>query len=216
MYDDTDEEFGELLQWLQRGDFRLVIVEGARGSGKSTLIKRLLDRTSMVYYKTWGDSQKWSRHDLAKRLGLELPQATYFVLDFLKQVDTKYPVLADRGNLSALAYQKDRWLFTEDERRRKLEVHQYYVGLMREVRACLLFLSVDEDELVYRRVGRGAEDEQHLHMQPAGVARRTVQKDIDDYNEALDAMIAAGLREEFCCSLAPGATCYGFLPEGES
>jgi len=202
-----DDELSKLLKYLQGKSYRILMVEGPRGSGKSTLINNLLSHTNMVYYKTWGPDQKNVRHELID-LGLDLPQATYFVLDLLTQVETTKPILADRGNLSAIAYQRQQYLFGCPE-----ELHKYYVGLMKQVHAAILYLDVDSEVLIDRRVGRKDEDEFHLHKEPIARVEREVGLDLIFYEDAVALMKKLGCTVSDPYEIAEGACCYVIAPK---
>jgi len=201
------DQLGDLLRFLQRNGFKLVILEGPRGAGKTTCCERLLASSDLLYYKTWGSEQKWIRDDMQRKLNLDLPQGTYFVLDFIKQAKSvlKRPILADRGNLSAIAYQR------ELPYGQNTELRKYYVQLMRDSEAVLLYLSAPVDVLISRRVGRKEEDEQKLHTASAGLVRRTIEHDVRLYESSLDLMVKSGLEDvdEFDLN---GTTCTCFVP----
>jgi len=163
------------------------MVEGVRGVGKSSFVRKLLEHTSFVYYKTWGPQQKKDRFGLIKK-GLDLPQGTYFVLDFLAQVKTTKPVLADRAALTTLAYQRERFIEARD-------LHQYYVDLMKRSKAVILLLEASEEEVLKRRLGREDEDEHCLHKRPIESARAIVREDFLLYDDAMAALTRAGLVE---------------------
>lgn len=206
----TDDQFNALLKFLQLNNFKLVILEGPRGSGKTTLCDKLLATTDLMYYKTWGSEQKWVRHEMQGRLNLDLPQGTYFVLDFLKQVSDglSRPILADRGNISALAYQR------ELPYGKNKELHKYYVQLMKESRAAMLVLSAPASVILQRRIGRGEKDEQKLHKASIDIAQREVAHDLALYSDAIDLMMDAGLEEVSMFEIGDGNVCSCYTPEG--
>lgn len=204
--EDLISQFNSLLAFVQKNNFRVVIVEGPRGCGKTTFCHRLLTMTDLVYYKTWGGEQKWVRHEMSESLNLDLPQGTYFVLDFLAQIHTRHPVLADRGNLSALAYQ--RTLPWGQNR----ELHKYYCGLMQQCNAVMLVLEGSLETLVRRRMGRGEEDEEKLYQHSVDFVRPKVQRDIDTYADAVDRMLEAGLEEVYSIDLAEQCECRCLVP----
>lgn len=201
-------EFNHLCKFVQDNDFNVVMVEGPRGVGKTTFCNRLLETTRLVYYKTWGSEQKWLRHQMQEKFNLDLPQGTYFVLDFVKQVPLAAPVLADRGNISALAYQRELPYGTNSE------LHKYYVRLMKESNAIMLVLSGPEDVLLRRRIKRGAEDEFALHKMTEEHARVKVQVDCGYYEEAVDKMINAGLEEVASFDMDEGCLCTAYAAKG--
>lgn len=204
----VEPEFDELVEFIQTNDFNIVIVEGPRGSGKTTLCAKLLQATDLIYYKTWGGQQSGIREQMQETLNLDLPQGTYFVLDFLRQVPPIRTVLADRGNLSAIAYQRELPYSTNSK------LHEYYVGLMRESKALLLELTVLEDTLLKRRLQRAEQDELRLYNLEAAKARAKVKADCDIYEEALDKMIAAGLEEAASFELDEDCFCWAYVAKG--
>lgn len=208
----NDDQFGLLLRFLQNNAFNVVILEGPRGSGKTTCCKLLLERSDLLYYKTWGTEQKWIRGDMQDKLNLDLPQGTYFVLDFIKQARAALsrPILADRGNISAIAYQR------ELPYGQNAELRKYYVNLMRDSGAIFLYLTAPVDTIVARRVGRGDQDEQFLYKRTAAYARRIVEHDVNLYASSVDMMLDAGLDEVAQFELGGGTTCTCLVPEGVS
>lgn len=203
-----DRETGRLLRFLQENNFRVVIIEGPRGVGKTTLSDELLKYTSLVYYKTWGREQKWLRHTMSSDYGLDLPQGTYFVLDFIKQVPLAQPVLADRGNISALAYQRELPIGNNRD------LHKYYVDLMRDTHSVLLYLTGPEDVILSRRVSREREDEFSLHTMNNAEALHRVKSDSELYEDSIRRMTSAGLvsLDEF--DLGEGCVCWAYIPKG--
>lgn len=200
-------ELSRLLSYLKTCEFNIIMVEGIRGVGKSTFTEELLSRTSFTYYKTWGRDQKNSRFLLEEK-GLELPQGTYFVLDFLSQVRLSDPVVADRSILSALAYQMSKYIS-------KKYLHQYYVRLMRSSRACIAVLDSSREVVLRRRVGRKSEDEHNLAGMDEERARSIVQQDCWLYNRATQAMVSAGLgyRDSGTFALSEEDTCTIYAPK---
>lgn len=201
-------EFPELCEFIEDNKFKVVIVEGPRGVGKTTFCGRLLDDTELVYYKTWGTEQKLLRCRMERSLSLDLPQGTYFVLDFVKQIPLVSPVLADRGNLSAIAYQCDLPYGTNSK------LHEYYVSLMRDSRTLLLNLTGPEDKILQRRIGRAGEDESRLYELPLSVAKEKVRKDCERYWAAIDKMVTAGLDEVGTFELEEGFICWAYTAKG--
>jgi len=194
-----------LCNFLQRNEFQVVIVEGPRGVGKSTFCGRLLSQSDLVFYKTWGLEQRDIYREM-RTLSLDLPQGTYFVLDFIKQIDLAHPILADRGNLSALAYQKDQPYGTNSL------LHQYYVKLMHECHAVLLVLMGPEDVILNRRLRRRVGDEQKVYLMPPGLAVHTVQRDVEDYSNAVETMVRAGLHSVASFGMDEGCVCTAYVP----
>lgn len=201
---DVDLEYGRLLKWLQAQDFRVVILEGARGVGKTTLCDRLLKNTDLAFYKTWGRDQRTERTRL-QSLGLDLTQGAFFALDVFRQVETKHPVLVDRCILSSIRYQADFW----EER---VAAHDYYISLMRETRAVLLYLECYYVEVARRRIARGEGDEQRLDLLDPREARRIVNEDLSRYDTAIEILKKAGLQEQQTFDLGGGTTCYAYTP----
>ncbi len=201
-------EFNALCNFIQSNKFKIVIVEGPRGVGKTTFCKNLLEASDMVLYKTWGGEQKLVRHEMRDKLNLDLPQGTYFILDFLRQVDLPRPILADRGNLSALAYQRELPYGTNSE------LHKYYAGLMKESRALMLVLTGPEDVILRRRIDRGEEDENKLYKLDLWKAMDLVVIDSEVYDQAVDKMIKAGLEETAIFDMGEGCTCWGYVAKG--
>lgn len=199
------DQFNVFLHFLQANDFRVVIVEGPRGCGKTTFCQRLLTMTDLTYYKTWGREQKLVRHEMSSKFNLDLPQGTYFALDLLAQVKTVTPVLVDRGNISAIAYQRE---LPYGQNR---ELHKYYVGLMKQAHAVLVVLQGTTNGIVQRRVSRGEDDEQKLYKTPEH-AHRIVEVDVSAYEESIDKMIDAGLKEVLTIDLAEGFWCECYIP----
>lgn len=210
MKQSTDDQFNALLKFLQLNYFKLIILEGPRGSGKTTLCKKLLEATDLIYYKTWGNEQKWIRHEMQGRLNLDLPQGTYFALDFIKQVSAgmSRPVLADRGNISALAYQR------ELPYGKNQELHKYYVQLMRDTRAAMLVLSAPAHVILKRRIDRGEQDEQKLYKTTLDSAKREVAHDLSLYSDAVEMMCDAGLEEVAMFEIGDSTVCSCYTPEG--
>lgn len=203
-----NDEFNALCNFLQRNEFKVVIVEGPRGVGKTTFCDSLLNVTDLIYYKTWGGQQKWLRRGMQDTLNLDLPQGTYFVLDFVKQVQLTRPVLSDRGNLSALAYQRDLPYGLNNE------LHEYYVQLMQDSRAVMLVLTGPEDVILSRRIARKEEDEFKLHEMSLERARSKVHVDCEVYEEATDKMCAAGLYNHASFDLGEGCVCWAYTANG--
>lgn len=194
-------EFNLLCRWLQENAFRLVIVEGPRGVGKTTFCDNLIKCSDLIYYKTWGRNQKWHRHEMQENLHLVLPQGTYFVLDFVAQTQLAQPVLADRGNLSALVYQRDEvWGQNKNLR-------EYYSDLMHDCRAVTLVLSGPEEVLTRRRVGRTTDDEQSLHLMTERERKARVLDDIYYYEKAVSSMLRSGWKEVGIFQLDEGCFC---------
>ena len=175
------EQFNMLLKRLQ-SNYNVLMVEGVRGVGKSSFCNTLLRHTDADMYKTWGANQRTNREQYTS-LGLDLPQGTYFVLDYLAQVRPEKPVLVDRCILSALAYQRDRFLSRKD-------LHEYYVGLMRDAGACILYLECSVG-LVYRRRRWRVDDEMRSLGDEALEAECFRDKNL--YDDAVRAMLDAGL-----------------------
>lgn len=198
-------DFNHLCNFLQRNQFKVVIVEGPRGIGKTTFVENLLKQTNMIHYKTWGGDQKWIRHDMQNQ-GLTLPQGTYFVLDFIRQVEITRPVLADRGNLSGVVYQHDQPYSTNQK------LLEYYVSLMDECSTVMLYLTGPVDVLLKRRTRRTSQDEQGLDKVDPQKAREIVEKDVGDYEVGLNKMILAGLTSIGTYNLDEGCTCSCFVP----
>lgn len=199
-----DNSFNELLRYLQRNEFRIVMVEGPRGSGKTTFIDNVLKRTDFQFYKTWGRDQKNAKEDISD-YGLALPQGTYFVLDLLAQIDISHPIIADRGNLSALAYQ--RAIYTSSVRK----LYEYYVDLMVRSRALMLVINTPEETILQRRVARRDNDEQKLYRWDIDKARGFVRDDIRLYEDACCTMASAGLDYVFDIDIGPNR-CLGLAP----
>ncbi len=196
------DEFNLLLRFLQANNFRIVMVDGPRGTGKSTLVDRLLHHTDMVYYKTWGKDQKEDRLKY-EELGLDLPQGTFFILDYLRQIVPKQTILADRGNLSGLAYQRDRFY--------SVNLQRHYADLMLGSRAALLLLDAPLEVVVERRRERAEQDEQRLDKLHCDHAAKIVQADLNDYQEAIELMLRVKLRERLAVDLGGGVSCYCFV-----
>lgn len=207
-YGIAQPEFEELVEFLKLNKFNVVIVEGPRGSGKTTFCTRLLSSMDLVYYKTWGGNQSDVRNMMQQELSLDLPQGTYFVLDFVRQVETKIPVLADRGNLSAMAYQRELPWGSNNK------LHEYYVDLMEQSGAVLLTLTASVDEILRRRINRAEQDEFRLHRLDEKSARSWVTHDCEIYEESTDRMVRAGLREVESFDIGGGTTCWVFAPKG--
>ena len=205
----NDDQFGDLLRFLQLNDFRVVIIEGPRGSGKTTCCTRLLERSDLLYYKTWGSEQKWIRAQMQSSFKLDLPQGCYFALDFIKQAlpAISRPILMDRGNISALAYQREfTWGSNKDLR-------VYYVDLMKSCSACLLVMSTPVSSILERRVARGDGDEQRLHALPVHQAESIVSRDVRVYEESVDDMCTAGLDEVALFDVGGATTCTCYVPK---
>ncbi len=194
--------FDNLLTWILKNRIRVVLVEGPRGSGKTTLCKKLV-KNYMTYYKTWGEDQKNQITEL-QGLGLDLPQGTYFVLDFLSQVSTNRIVVCDRGNLSTLVYQKEFW--------ETKSLQTYYVDLMRRSNACLLYLDVTKEELIKRRTERQDDIDFFTNILQSELL---VTKDKNGYDIALDFVIASGLVEDDVFEIDVDALCFCYLPRKE-
>lgn len=200
-------EFNTLLQLLQDNHYNVVILEGPRGVGKTTLCNKILDATNLVYYKTWGGNQKWLRHEMQEKLNLDLPQGTYFVLDFIRQASLSRPVLADRGNISAIAYQSNQVYGTNKY------LHEYYANLMVQARAVVLSLSGPPDTIYSRRLSRQSEDEQHLHLKSREEGFSIVEKDIEDYDRAVSAMMGPKLLKQAAMfEMDEGCECWVLVP----
>lgn len=198
------DEFDLLLRFLQDNQFKVILVEGPRGCGKTTFVNRLLDHTTLQYYKTWGKDQRTDRFKYAD-LGLELPQATFFVLDFLSQVQLPDSgVLCDRANLSAVVYQWKKY--------RNSSLQTYYLELMKRSSSLLLYLDADPEELYRRRVSR-KDDEQGINTMELERGRAIVIKDWAEYHEGLSFLCGSGLTEIFSLELG-STTCYGYIPKG--
>lgn len=203
-------ELNRLLKFLQRNTFQAVIVEGPRGSGKTTLVDKLLSATDMVYYKTWGENQKWTWRDMQEKMQLDLPQGTYFVLDCIAQIAPALsrPLLFDRGNLSAISYQRTLpW-------GRNNDLHKYYVELMLRSKACMLVMDAPVDTLLDRRIRRGEKDEQKLYQLDPANARKIVEQDDSIYGESVETMIQAGLEEAEHFELDDYVLCTALTPKG--
>lgn len=179
-------EWNSLLRFLQDNAFRMVLVEGSRGVGKSTFINKLQECTSFEYYKTWGRNQRNERHKLGES-GLDITQGTYFILDFISQVCPFGPVISDRGNLSALVYQYANYYEAH-------ELHTYYASLMLRSKSVLLVLDAPVDMVLARRVGRKEDDEQRLYIWPPESAKAIVEKDCRMYDAAVRKMLNAGMK----------------------
>lgn len=201
-------QFNALCKFIQGNEFRVVIVEGPRGVGKTTFCNNILQRSNLSFYKTWGVEQKWLRHDMQRKYDLDLPQATYFVLDFVAQVPLAKQVLADRGNLSAVVYQREFPYGTNSDLRK------YYVDLMRRTHSVLLYLEGPDEVLLSRRISRLDEDEEKLYTLPRDSARSRVRSDIEGYDEGLEKMIAAGLHEAASFELDDCCSCVAFVATG--
>ncbi len=203
-----EKEFGYLLRFLQLNKFNVIMVEGQRGVGKTSFVNRLLASTNIKYYKTWGKGQKSDRFAMTE-LGLDLPQATYFILDYLTQIPPSTVVVCDRAVLSALAYQSRQYLFG------KSNLHKYYVELMESSNSVMLLLETDEKEIVSRRIKRGVDDEQKLCTLSDISAERYVKKDSNDYARAIEAMEKAGLKCAVTYEL-DAALCNCYVPSDVS
>ena len=200
--------FGVLCSFLKKNAFKVVMVEGPRGIGKTTLCGQLIEALDLAYYKTWGDEQRTVRGDMQSRLGLDLPQGTYFVLDLARQVSFSRPIIADRCNLSALVYQRDTKYGTN------AELHSYYASLMRESRSVILALTGPEDVIVDRRVGRGVNDEFRLYEVEGAAALLEVRRDSQLYKEALCRMSYAGVEAVAIFELDDGVCCWAYVAKG--
>lgn len=201
-------EFNVLCKFLQTNNFNVTIVEGPRGVGKTTFCNKLLEVSDLIYYKTWGGEQRDVRFRMEGDLNLSLPQGTYFVLDFVRQVPPARPVLADRGNISALAYQR------EFPYGKNSELHKYYVDLMRESRSVMLVLSGPEDVLLRRRISRKDEDEFKLYTLPEGNAKGLVRRDYEAYEESVAMMVNAGLENVAAFDLDDCCVCDAYIASG--
>ncbi|MCG8433045.1 MAG: AAA family ATPase [Gammaproteobacteria bacterium] len=176
-----------ICRYLDRQGLNVVMIDGPRGSGKTTLVEQLCKRNGYVYYKTWGYAQREVKFDPMGRTdtGLELPQATFFVLDFLSQVDPKQTVIADRCNLSAIVYQRSKY--------DNLHLQKYYVDLMRSSKACILYITATPREITSRRILRKNEDELRIHEKGYKEAFDQVLEDCTSYSYAYNLMQKAGL-----------------------
>lgn len=177
----------DLLQFLHSRKPGAIILEGPRGSGKTTLARTIAEAVPVYMYKTWGMNQREDRAKLIS-LGLDLPQGAYFALDFLSQIKVDRPILIDRTILSAIVYQYNLWGDKHD-------LHKYYVSLMKRCDAVLLYLEVELLELARRRVSRKFDDEQKLCIYSEEDARRIVRQDIDSYDFGLTIFQRAGLTD---------------------
>lgn len=170
--------------------FNNILIDGPRGSGKTYLCDAALNLCSSIgnakYYKTWSYDQKNIRHKL-NSIGLELPQGSFFVLDFLAQVELKFPLIIDRSFLSSLNYQASKF-------QPNVELHKYYVQLLRASKSCIFFLDTDRGVILSRRVNRGEIDEERLCAIPFVDASKLVDADCSSYQRGLTLLCEAGLK----------------------
>lgn len=196
----------ELCQFVEMNRFGVVMVEGPRGSGKTTLCQWLFEKSDVGFYKTWGGSQRYIKENIQRDFGLELPQGTYFALDFVRQVKLSHAVIADRGNLSALVYQRTLNYGSNPE------LDKYYVTLMEESRSVLLVISGPPEVIWDRRISRKDDDEFKLHKTKPTEAMAAVARDCEMYEEATSRMVDAGLIEVCSFELAEGFSCSAYVP----
>lgn len=167
-------------------NFNLIMIEGVRGSGKTTLTNYLMETGKYAFYKTWGPDQRNLRA-AHEKMGLELPQGTFFILDFISQIAPTIPIIADRGNMSGIAYQRKKFF--------DVMLQSYYVRLMREADSCILFVNGPPADIAARRVERKDDDEFDLYTKELDQVHKEVQEDHDLYIDAYRLMLRVGLEE---------------------
>lgn len=137
---------------------RLVIVEGARGSGKTYFINKLAEEMGAKVYSTGGDRKKFLEDQKSGRVNfiegkLDIRQGALHVLDFIMQVGLpEVPVIFDRSYHSTWVF-NDRYdpdsqirsLDIFDPREKKIPVKtipgsrlMLYHGRLRAMRALVI------------------------------------------------------------------------------
>ncbi len=200
--------FARLLESIVASRRNVILVDGPRGVGKSTIVDRMCSTPGYQYYKTWGSDQRSVRL-LHENAILDLPQATFFVLDYLRQIPSDRCVVCDRGNVSAMVYQAPRYGSISTV------LHNYYADLMRSTRAMLLFLDAPVDTLVSRRRARRGLDEDALYLMSMREARRVVVRDRAAYRVALLMMRTAGLVRSMSLRIE-GTSCDCYIADSQS
>lgn len=206
------DEYDELIEAIVKAEYRVLLVDGPRGVGKSTFCNRIStdQRIKTVFYKTWGHKQR----DIRKRMqedGLDLTQGAFFALDIITQLGNAIDgvVLVDRSNMSAMVYQQDFWID-------KTELHRYYVQLIESCKGAMIYLWATEEEITKRRIERGGKDEfsDVISRWPDNMVKSLVHEDVQAYERSLILYEVAGMRYKNEYDL--GTTCATVLEPSDN
>ena len=178
------DSYNNLLRFLQINDFKVVILEGPSGVGKSYLCTKLLRDTNMDFYKGFNGYR--DNHDASEDV--------CFILDLVTQIKLPRSLLVDKSFLSTFSL-KSRYLFEYLEK----EEYRRYVDLIRKSSALLLYLTSDIDTILNNKKINGFDISKHY-----------TQQDIKFYSESIDQLCDNGLELVFSEDINKN-TCYGLV-----
>jgi len=93
-------DYGQLIDKIAGYD--IVFLDGARGTGKTTLAKRLIEDHGFDYFRALNSFSKRARTNVG---GLKLMDAPFFITEFVSQIGVKHKVVVDRSVLATCVYQ---------------------------------------------------------------------------------------------------------------
>jgi nicotinamide riboside kinase len=153
----------------------IVFVEGARMSGKSTLARKVSQTCEREYYTTFGDRKTDIRFQAA---AMDVGQATIFIMDFIRQMRSYTPWVADRSTVSTVVFDRISKELGQPAMETAVDLiprrYQLFKDLLQELNGIILFQ--DPADSVY--------EERSRQMGRTGILE-TVRRERQIYREVL-------------------------------